>query len=193
MARIQCMTFGYRRQQGAALFIALMFLLILTVLGLSSSNVAIMQERMAANAADYNLAFQRAEAVLREVEFQLSRPSPNLNNVVEWGSIAALRGNPSDCSLEATLSANWEALGAGLSWAAAPGGLEGDYLVIELSEFLDSNDNRRISCRLEDGLTTEAGVPVLGEHFLILARAFGPGPADRRARVVVQSIFWWPR
>ena len=35
--------------RGAALFVGLMLLLILTLLGLSASNVSIMQERMASN------------------------------------------------------------------------------------------------------------------------------------------------
>lgn len=179
-------------QKGVALFIALVFLLILTLLGLTSSNIGMMQERMAANTADYNLAFQRAEAVIREVEFRLSRPNPGLNNVVEWGSVPALRDLPSDCALDTTLGADWEALGNGLTWAAAPNGL-GDYLVIELAEFVGAGGLRRISCRLEDGLTSETGAPILGEHYLIMARAFGEGDPARRARVVVQSMFWWPR
>lgn len=184
--------FGIRQQRGAVLFIALILLLILTLLGLTSSNVSIMQERMSANAADYNLAFQRAEAVMREVEFRLTQPSPGLNNIVEWGSVSGLRLTPSDCALETTVGADWDDLGGVLSWGAAPSGL-GEYVVIELAEFLDSDDQRRISCRLEDGLTTETGAPIIGEHYLILARAFGEGDAARRARVVVQSIFWWPR
>ena len=180
------------RQDGAALLVAVMFLLILTLLGLTSSNVGIMQERMAGNAADYNLAFQRAESVLREVESRLRQPSHGLSNVVEWGDVPDLRGSPADCSMEANFGARWEALGGGLIWAAAPSG-NGDYVVIELSEYRDLADLRRISCRLEDALTSETGVPVIGEHYLILARAVGPGDPDRQARALVQSVFWWPR
>lgn len=178
-------------QRGAALFIALMFLLILTLLGLTSSNVGIMQERMAANTAEYNLAFQRAEAVVREVEFELSRPNPGVT-IVEWGSVQGLRERPSDCALESNVGADWDNLANLFTWSDAPTA-PGQYVVIELGEFLDAGGLRRISCRLEDGLTTETGAPIIGEHYLVLARAFGEGDATRRARVVVQSIFWWPR
>ena len=57
-----------QRQQGAALFVSLMFLIILTLIGLSAANVGIMQERMAGNVRETNVAFQNAEATLREVE-----------------------------------------------------------------------------------------------------------------------------
>ena len=191
MHLIKTNAFNFPRQRGAALFIALMFLLILTLLGLTSSNVGIMQERMSANTADYNLAFQRAEAVVREVEFELSQPFPSLSNVVEWGSVSNLRMRPSDCSLESNIGADWADLAGLFSWSEAPTA-PGDYVVIELGEYLDAGDLRRISCRLEDGLTTETGEPIIGEHYLILARAFGEGDQARRARVVVQSIFWWP-
>lgn len=181
-----------KQQRGAVLVIALSILLILTVLALTSSNVGIMQERMAANSADYNLAFQRAEAVVREIEFRLSRPNPGLSNIVEWGAVPGLRSIPSDCALETNFGGSWQDLGSGLTWAPAPNG-QGEYVVIELAEFVDDTETRRISCRLEDGLTSETGAPIVGEHYLILARAFGEGDPARRARVVVQSIFWWPR
>lgn len=57
-----------RSQSGVSLLIALVFLLILTLLGLSASNVAVMQERMAGNLVQSNEAFQLAESTLRSVE-----------------------------------------------------------------------------------------------------------------------------
>lgn len=56
------------RQSGAALIVALIFLLLMTVLSTSTMKSATMQERMAGNTRDYNLGFQGAEAALREAE-----------------------------------------------------------------------------------------------------------------------------
>ncbi|MEM7363079.1 MAG: PilX N-terminal domain-containing pilus assembly protein [Pseudomonadota bacterium] len=55
-------------QQGVALFLSLVMLLLLTILGVSSVQTTSMQERMARNARDTNLAFQSAEAALRDGE-----------------------------------------------------------------------------------------------------------------------------
>lgn len=55
-------------QSGAALIVALIFLLLMTMLGTSSMRTSTMQERMAGNMRDWNLGFQGAEASLRAAE-----------------------------------------------------------------------------------------------------------------------------
>jgi type IV pilus assembly protein PilX len=55
-------------QAGSALIVALIFLLLMTLLGTTAMRGSTMQERMAGNARDSNIAFQAAEAALREGE-----------------------------------------------------------------------------------------------------------------------------
>ncbi|MEE4331535.1 MAG: PilX N-terminal domain-containing pilus assembly protein, partial [Wenzhouxiangella sp.] len=62
---------GPQRARGVTLLIGLMILLVLIILGLTSSNVSMMQERMAGNFRESNLAFQAAEDTLREIEMRL--------------------------------------------------------------------------------------------------------------------------
>ncbi|MEM9171237.1 MAG: PilX N-terminal domain-containing pilus assembly protein [Pseudomonadota bacterium] len=59
-------------QSGAALVVALIFLVLMSLLSTSSMKSATMQERMAGNTRDYNLGFQSAEAALREAEDYLA-------------------------------------------------------------------------------------------------------------------------
>lgn len=56
------------KQRGAALFVSLIFLLILTVLGVASMNDTIMQGKMSAAIQDGNVAFQGAETAIRDAE-----------------------------------------------------------------------------------------------------------------------------
>ena len=56
------------RQNGATLVVAMLILLVLTVLGIASMQVTRLEERMAGNSRDVNLAFQGAEAGLRDAE-----------------------------------------------------------------------------------------------------------------------------
>jgi len=69
------------KQQGMALIIALTFLLIMTLLGISGMQSSIMEERMAGNVHDHNMAFQAAESGLRDAESWLlsltAYPAPN--------------------------------------------------------------------------------------------------------------------
>ena len=65
---MQCTRLPKARQSGAALILALIFLLLMTMLSTSSMRTATMQERMAGNTRDLNLGFQSAEAALRVAE-----------------------------------------------------------------------------------------------------------------------------
>ncbi len=59
-------------QSGMSLFPALMFLLVLSVLGISVLNSTLLQEKMAGNTKDTNVAFQAAEAGLRDAEADIA-------------------------------------------------------------------------------------------------------------------------
>jgi type IV pilus assembly protein PilX len=59
-------------ERGATLFVALMFMLILTIFGVTAVTTSTLQEKMAANLKDQQMAFQNAETALREAEAWLS-------------------------------------------------------------------------------------------------------------------------
>jgi type IV pilus assembly protein PilX len=61
----------YIKQRGAVLLVGLILLLMLTVVGLASIRGADLQERMAGNMRDRNVAFQAVEAGLRVGEAKL--------------------------------------------------------------------------------------------------------------------------
>lgn len=56
------------RQRGAILVTSLLLLLTLTIIGVSVMQITRMQERAAGNTRDLNLAFQGAEAAVRDAE-----------------------------------------------------------------------------------------------------------------------------
>jgi type IV pilus assembly protein PilX len=65
------------RQSGAALVTVLVLLLVMTLLGIVGMRTTSMEERMSANLYDRSIAFQAAEAALREGERQAGlRPTP---------------------------------------------------------------------------------------------------------------------
>ena len=55
-------------ESGVALLVVLLLLVIVTIIGIASMRGAIMQQRMAANVASRGMAFQVAEAGLRQAE-----------------------------------------------------------------------------------------------------------------------------
>ena len=57
-----------RHQNGAVLVVSLVILLVVTMLAISSMQSSSLEERMAGNTNDRNLAFQSTESALREAE-----------------------------------------------------------------------------------------------------------------------------
>jgi type IV pilus assembly protein PilX len=64
-----------KHQQGVALIICLIVLLIMTIIGVSATQTTTLEERMAGNLRNSNLAFQAAETALRIGENKLSEIS----------------------------------------------------------------------------------------------------------------------
>lgn len=193
-------------QQGIALFLALIILLVLTLLGLSSSNTSTLQERMVANSVEAQLAFQRAEAGLRQIEISTRENT--------FGGIRSLVQdfNPganfefNDCTLMARTGGDWDsldwqssaALNSSLSyvvnWAVFPSLEQGfgfEFVILNLVEYED-NGLPRVSCRMGGEVTNEFGASVQPDFYLIAARARGRAAEDRQSTAIVQSIYWWP-
>jgi type IV pilus assembly protein PilX len=63
---------GGARQKGMVLFLGLIFLLILTLIGITVAQLQTAEERMARNDHNHLLAMQAAEAALRDAEFNLN-------------------------------------------------------------------------------------------------------------------------
>lgn len=70
-------TTSLRKQRGATLIIALVFMVILAMLGVNVAGTNVMQERMAGNARNKDLAYQAAEYALRDAD-------ANRVNGVNW-------------------------------------------------------------------------------------------------------------
>jgi type IV pilus assembly protein PilX len=69
------------RQRGVSLFVSLIFMVLLTIVVVTAMRVTGLEERMAGNMRDRDLAFQAAEAAMREAEKVLQAASlPTFDN-----------------------------------------------------------------------------------------------------------------
>lgn len=123
-----------RRQRGAILVVSLIMLLVMTLIGVTAMQNTIMEQRMAGNTRDVNLAFQAAEAALREGEVALEAATlPDFDGTTdgfyEANDIAI--GNPQVWEDPAT------------TWVTYPDNLDGviappEYVLEELSPIKES-------------------------------------------------------
>lgn len=63
-----------RRQEGLSLIVTMLLLVIVTILGLSSSQIALLAERTARSDRDYQVAWQAAESALVDAQFDIEGP-----------------------------------------------------------------------------------------------------------------------
>ena len=70
------------REKGAALISSLIFLTVLTILGMSTLGTSLLESRMAGNLRDRNLAFQAAEMGLRDAELFILKSGRIQENIL---------------------------------------------------------------------------------------------------------------
>ncbi|WP_443216447.1 pilus assembly PilX family protein [Pseudomonas sp. GM49] len=105
-------------QRGMALLVSLVFLLLLTLIGLSSMQSATLQEKMAGSVALRNQSFQSAEAALRVGESGVQRENyalPVCSGLVQCAP-------PSESS---TITAAGFNATSGVTWIASGNGFYG--------------------------------------------------------------------
>ncbi len=167
------------KQRGMALIIALTFLLIMTLLGISGMQSSIMEERMTGNAHDHNMAFQSAESGLRDAGIWLlsitAQPTPNdtgSNGIYSEGTISTA---PTDYTF------NWDTLGT-------------DYGTNTSSLASDFPQNSKVSkyvieetTFIPDNLNPESRAKKIGVFYYQIS-AIGYGGTDT-SESVTQSVY----
>lgn len=179
---------GSARQQGVVLVVVLILLLVATLLALASVRNTLLEERMGASVLDRSLAFQAAEAALREGErIAAGRPLPAAGS----GCVAGLCSKP-DPDVAAD-NARW--MDAGF-WADGSGKWRtatvevGSQTVSPrfIVELLDTGLPATGDCTTSIDVSPDAGCFGTVNHYRITAYSH----ADGRADVMLQSIYVAP-
>ena len=114
----RCPIAPLHRQRGAALFVSLILLLVLTLIGVTAAQMQTIEERMALNDDNHQLALQSTEAVLLDSDSQLlnswydSNPPGPFDGTSGTATLALEAPNGSSIADETTSSASFVAAGA---------------------------------------------------------------------------------
>jgi len=173
----------YRKNQsGVVLFVCLVMLLLLTLLGVSSVQTTSLEQVMARNAVDANLAFQATESALRDGEdFVEGLVS---TNAFDAGSANAngLYDDAGPGSIPNSQSLNWEnANGSRVADTAITGvSNQPRYIVERVTTVVPQTDSLNL-----DNIGQDAG---LGRTQIFRVTARGEGGTSA-ARVMIQSTY----
>jgi type IV pilus assembly protein PilX len=169
-------------ERGVALAVALVLMVVATLIGLAGIRGTSLQERMSANMYDRSLAFQRAEAALRDAERAIT---------ANW-RIADLRGQ--DCSpTSATLCGAVPAANA--AWATVGGNYNVNYektpgtpqYFIQFMGTGNEQNNLGLEANADYGNYGNSYPPDNVAYYRVTARSSAPADAGDRSIVVLQS------
>ena len=165
------------RERGAVLVTAMLLLLVLTVIGVTVMQMSRMQERMAGNSRDVNLAFQAAEGALRNGELYIgdqdTRPLPCANG--DCDSKVWVEGS-ADGAVANKDAEWWEENGEAFDLETIAGLAEEPQAVIEELGFV----------RTDGGVVMGQDPPDGRDFYQVTSRSTG---GSGQAEVVLQSTF----
>ncbi|WP_261843462.1 pilus assembly PilX family protein [Aliamphritea ceti] len=160
-----------KSEKGAVLVVSFIILVVMTVIGLAGMEITGLEEKMAGNARDRNIAFQAAEAALREGEDYLE------SQVL----LPAFDGSQGLYALTTDGTKNWE----GVTWTngsqvrLANTGING--LAATPAYIIESLESAGADDSLEVG-----GAKGATNFYRITARAVGQTDS---AEVILQSVY----
>lgn len=164
-------------QQGSALIVALVFLLAMTLIGVTTMQGTTQQESMAGNMRNYNIAFQAAETALLAGERFLAPPQlmPATTAFNNSNGLITLQNIPNGTDGQYWMGYNWAANSRQLSDGTL--GNSGD-MVVEQPRYVIEEDSASAAI---------PPCPMSGVRcFRITARGLG-GTAD--AVAILQSTY----
>ena len=169
---------GAARQRGTVLVVGLVFLLLMTLIGVTAFAVATQEERMAGNTRDRLRAFEAAEQALRECERHLGGPLPPLLSAD--GSIDRGMYEAPDVDRSPAEAEKWRTI----DWDSEPTRqLAG---VADVAEQPRCIGQRLGRARSGDATLRAEAAPAPGLAYQVTGRGVG---ANRGTVVVLQSTF----
>jgi type IV pilus assembly protein PilX len=88
---------GAQAESGFSLIVSLMMLIVIIILGISASQMAINEERGSRNDRDRQIAFQAAEAALKDAESEIYGTTGSLCTVPGQLNVGRMRATTSTC------------------------------------------------------------------------------------------------
>lgn len=172
--------FQIRHQNGAALLVCLVILVLVSLMGLTSMRTSVLQEKMSGATSDKSLAFQAAEMALRDAE-----------NVIRLG-LSSTSGFASNCAkalcapkpgtVGAASSVNWDGDQAG-TYGQASGAKPISSVSRQPSYIIE------LLANMKPPLGNSADLKKKGTPYRITAIGYGK---LERTRVQIQSTYYKP-
>lgn len=180
---------GPSKQRGVALAVALILLIVVTLVGLFAIRGTIMQQKLASNLYDRQLAFQSAEAAMRVAAARITtNPSDIARNCSSGG--VACQANPfNDPNLASSkIVTVTTGTGTGQYAASALIGNQPQYVIENMGNWYDPNSDTGFNQSANSHQYGAQGTSTTAVYYRITARSANPTTAGDRAVVTLQAV-----
>ena len=175
-------------QRGVALVVALLLLVVITLVGLAAVRGTIMQQKMASNLFDREIAFQSAEAAMRAATARIaSSPGDIARNCTAGGIVCP--GNPfNDSSLPADKIISVAAGTGPGQFTASNLVSQPQYVVENMGSWYDPTSDTGYNQSANSHNYGAQGTSTMVQYYRVTARSGNPALVGDRAVVVLQAM-----
>lgn len=172
-------------QRGVALVVALLLLVVITLVGLAAVRGTIMQQKMAGNMYDRQIAFQSAEAAMRAAAASIPTSPGNIARNCQSASVICLSNPFSDPNLPA---GSIKTLGTADYTAGTLATGQPQYVIENMGNFQDAGTNTGFNQSANSHNYGVNGGSMTNIYYRVTARSGDPTKVGDRAVVVLQAM-----
>lgn len=178
-----------QRTHGVALIVALLLLVVITLVGFAAVRGTLMQQRMAANQYDRQIAFQHAEAALRVAKDRVVAYPNEVARNCRTSATACLSNPFSDPKLpEGSIHDVETGTGQGKFTKADIAAGQPQYVVENMGNWADPESDTGFDQSANSYNYGNSGGSTTAVYYRITARSGDPAVVGDRAVVVLQSV-----
>lgn len=184
----RCRLRGAAAQRGVALVVALILLIVVALVGLAAVRGTIMQQKMASNLYDRQVAFQGAEAAIRAASAIVSTTPTIIWHNCQAGGVVCLPNPFNDKSLPSTaIHTVPKGTAAGSFTASAVAASQPQYVVEYMGNYVDQTANTGVGQTANCRNYGAQGCTASLVYYRITARSGDPAKVGDRAVVTLQA------
>ncbi|MHA6204274.1 pilus assembly PilX family protein [Dyella soli] len=187
MRRARCGAKG--RQDGVALAVALILLIVITLVGFAAVRGTIMQQKMASNMYDRQIAFQSAEAAIRAATARIASNPGDIARNCQAGGVVCPANPFNDPNLDTTkIISVTSGTGTGQFTASAVSTGQPQYVIENMGNWYDPNTSTGYNQTANAHNYGAQGTSTTAVYYRVTARSGDPATVGNRAVVTLQAM-----
>ncbi|NKZ37769.1 pilus assembly protein [Oleiagrimonas citrea] len=178
--------FAQERQRGVALVIALLLLVVITLVGFSAVRGTIVQQKLASNMYDRQVAFQNAEAAMRAAADLISSNPALIARNCQAGGVICLTNPFDDPNLPSgSIHTVQTGTTAGKYTAASMASGQPQYVIENMGNWADASTNTGFNQTANAHNYGAQGVSATSVFYRVTARSGDPSLSATKNRAIV--------